>query len=289
MNMEALNLSSHSPSIGAILIDSGRLEPEAAEQILRLQQNKPGLRFGDAALQLGLLEEQDIQFALSRQFVYSYLQASDDRISQEVVAAFNPFSHIVEQLRALRSQLLLRWFDAQSGRNALSVVSANHGEGRSFVAANLAVVFSQLGQRTLMVDADLRAPRQHELFKRANKFGFSTVLADRIPWRDAVKQIDGLQGLFLMTAGAIPPNPQELLSRPRFASLTAELKEHYDIVIFDTPPGATVSDAQPISAQAGGALVVANQHKTAVRGLKSLVANLQQNGVAIAGSLLNKT
>ena len=98
-------------SIGAILIDTGRLSAENAERILRLQKEQ-GKRFGDAAIELGLLNEDDIRFALSSQFDYPYLLAGDNSLSQELVAAYKPFSPAVEQLRALRSQLMLRWFDA---------------------------------------------------------------------------------------------------------------------------------------------------------------------------------
>ena len=139
-------------SIGAILVDSGKLTIEAAERILRLQKEQ-GLLFGDAALQLGLLTNEDIQFALARQYDYPYLLKGDGEVSSELVAAFQPFSPQVEALRALRSQLMLRWFTGQQERRALAIVSPARGEGRSYLAANLAVVFSQLGEHTLLIDA----------------------------------------------------------------------------------------------------------------------------------------
>ncbi|WP_374278288.1 chain length determinant protein tyrosine kinase EpsG [Azonexus sp.] len=273
-------------SIGALLIDSGRLTPEAAERILKLQKEQ-GLRFGDAAIQLGLLSDADIQQALSRQYDYPYLMPGDDRISEEVVAAFKPFSPVVEQLRALRSQLMLRWFDAESGRKALAVVSPDNGEGRSFTAANLAVVFSQLGERTLLVDADLRQPRQHQLFRLANKVGLSSVLAGRAELAEAIIRISGLRDLSVLPAGAVPPNPQELLSRPVFTALLATLQAQYDIVIIDTPPAGRTADAQAITARAHGALVVARKDITALPALQAMVTSLQQGGGNVVGSLLN--
>ncbi len=273
-------------SIGALLIDSGRLTPDAAERILKLQKEQ-GLRFGDAAIQLGLLSDADIQQALSRQYDYPYLMPGDDRISEEVVAAFKPFSPVVEQLRALRSQLMLRWFDAESGRKALAVVSPDNGEGRSFTAANLAVVFSQLGERTLLVDADLRQPRQHQLFRLANKVGLSSVLAGRAELAEAITRIPGLRDLSVLPAGAVPPNPQELLSRPVFTALLATLQAQYDIVIIDTPPAGRTADAQAITARAHGALVVARKDITALPALQAMVTSLQQGGGNVVGSLLN--
>ncbi|MEF8755258.1 MAG: chain length determinant protein tyrosine kinase EpsG [Accumulibacter sp.] len=275
------------PSIGAILIDSGRLTIDAAERILRLQQ-KEGMRFGDAALQLGLLGEDDIQQVLSRQYDYTYLAADDDSMSSEVVAAFKPFSPVVEQLRLLRSQLLLRWFDVDSGGRALAVLSPDAGEGRSFVAANLAVVFAQLGQRTLLVDADLRRPCQHRLFRIPDKHGLSSILAGRAELAECIGSVTRLKNLSLLPAGAVPPNPQELLSRPQFAAMLSALCGSYDVVIVDTPPAARTADHQPIASRARGAIVVARKHLSSAQRLQALVRSLQESGTVVVGSVLNQ-
>lgn len=273
-------------SIGAILIDCGRLTPDAAERILKLQKEQD-LRFGDAAIQLGLLTEADIQQALSSQYDYPYLMPGDDRISQDVIAAFKPFSPVVEQMRALRSQLMLRWFDAEAGHKTLAVVSPSRGEGRSFTAANLAVVFSQLGERTLLIDADLRNPRQHELFRLPNKLGLSSILAGRAELTETVTRIPGLIDLSVLPAGATPPNPQELLSRPLFNVLIATLSAQYDIVIVDTPAGGETADSPTIAARTRGAVVVARKDLTSAPKLQALVTSLQHAGIAVVGSVLN--
>lgn len=273
-------------SIGAILIDNGRLTPEAAERILKLQKEQ-GLRFGDAAIQLGLLSEADIQQALSRQYDYPYLMPGDERVSEEVVAAFKPFSPIVEQLRAVRSQLMLRWFDAEIGHKTLAVVSASRADGRSFTAANLAVVFSQLGERTLLIDADLRNPSQHQLFRLENKLGLSSLLAGRTELSEAVTRIPGLIDLSVLPAGATPPNPQELLARPVFNALMATAAGQYDIVIVDTPAGAETADSQTIAARTRGAVVVARKDRSSAPALQAFVTSLQHSGVAVVGAVLN--
>jgi receptor protein-tyrosine kinase len=273
-------------SIGAILIDNGRLTPDAAERILKLQKEQ-GLRFGDAAIQLGLLTEADIQQALSRQYDYPYLMPGDDRVSEEVVAAFKPFSPIVEQLRAVRSQLMLRWFDADVGHKTLAVVSAGRAEGRSFTAANLAVVFSQLGERTLLIDADLRNPSQHQLFRLENKLGLSSLLAGRAELAEAITRIPGLIDLSVLPAGATPPNPQELLARPVFNALMATAAGQYDIVIVDTPAGAETADSQTIAARTRGAVVVARKDMSSAPALQAFVTSLQHSGVAVVGAVLN--
>ena len=113
-------------SLGAILIDGGQLTPEDAERIL-LYQKEHNLRFGEAAMRLGLISEADIQYALSRQFAYAYLRTKPGEprpLSEDLVAAYQPFSPRVEQLRAIRSQLMLRWFDRSEERQVLTIVGA---------------------------------------------------------------------------------------------------------------------------------------------------------------------
>jgi len=272
-------------SIGAILIDTGRLSAENAERILRLQKEK-GKRFGDAAIELGLLGEDDIRFALSSQFDYPYLPAGDNSLSPELVAAYKPFSPVVEQLRALRSQLMLRWFDTEARRQALAIVSPGNGEGRSFIAANLAVVFSQLGERTLLIDADLRTPRQHELFRLGHSAGLSGLMAGRAN-TEAVVRVPSLLGLSVLPAGAVPPNPQELLGRPAFLELLQSISSEYDVVIIDTPAASKYADAQTIAVRAGAALILTRKNRSSIPDIVQLSQTLQQSGATLVGSMLN--
>ena len=272
-------------SIGAILIDSGRLTADNAERILRLQKAQ-GMRFGDAAIELGLLTEDDIRFALSSQFDYPYLPLGDNSLSHELVAAYKPSSPVVEQLRALRSQLMLRWFDAEAQRKALAIVSPGAGEGRSFIAANLAIVFSQLGERTLLIDADLRTPRQHELFKLGNNAGLSGLLAGRAN-ANSVVRVPSLLGLSVLPAGAIPPNPQELLGRPAFIETLLSLSRDFDVVIIDTPAASAYADAQTIAVRAGAAILLARKNISSLPDRTQIAGSLQQSGATLLGSVLN--
>ena len=287
MNMISENVTPQPrSSIGAILVDSGQLSLEAAEQVLRLQK-KLGIRFGDAAIRLGLLTEEDIRQALSWQHDYLYLLPDDDHVSEEVVAAFKPFGTTVEQFRVLRSQLMLRWFDAERGHKTLSVVSAERKEGRSFTAANLAVVFSQLRERTLLIDADLRHPRQHELFRLENRQGLSSLLAGRAELPDTISRIEGLAHLAVLPAGPPPPNPQELLSRPEFSDVLLAVQKDFDIIIIDTPAGANNADYQMIAQASGGAVVVARKGMALAARVQGLASSLQYAGVAVVGTVLN--
>jgi receptor protein-tyrosine kinase len=273
-------------SIGAILIDAGRLNAEDAERIVRLQREK-GLRFGDAAIELGLLVQADIEFALSRQFEYPYLLRGQSAISEDLVAAYTPFSPQVEALRAVRGQLVVRWFDGDPGHKALAIVSAGRREGRSFIAANLAVVFSQLGERTLLIDADLRNPRLHDLFALDNRTGLSAMLSGR-GGPDAVQRVDALVDLSVLPAGTVPPNPAELLARPPFEELLQSLAARFDVIILDTPAAGESADAQCVAMRAGGALIVARKNETRIAQVQGVTENLVHAKATVVGVLLNE-
>ncbi|WP_413459976.1 chain length determinant protein tyrosine kinase EpsG [Herbaspirillum huttiense] len=274
-------------SIGAILVDSGKLSTENAERILRLQRER-GLRFGDAAIQLGLLTQSDIDQALSRQFDYPYLLKGESKVSEKVVAAYNPFSKQVEALRALRSQLMVRWFDIDRQHKALSIVSPESGEGRSFIASNLAVVFSQLGERTLLIDADMRNPCQHELFGLDNRNGLSGVIAGRCSAADALQRVPDLLDLSVLTAGPTPPNPQELLGRTNFTQLLGDLVQDFDVILVDTPAGRQYADGNMISVRTGASLVVVRTNVSHISAVRTLAENLTSSQVAVVGSVVNE-
>ena len=272
--------------IGAILIDAGRLTLEDAERILRLQREQ-GLRFGEAATQLGVLTGADIAFALSRQFDYPYLLRGESAVSEDLVAAYDPFSPQVEALRTLRSQLMLRWFDTELERKALAIVSAGRGEGRSFIAANLAVVFSQLGEHTLLIDADMRNPCQHKLFGLENRVGLSGLLAERCG-TEAIQRIPALLDLSVLPAGAGPPNPSELLARPLFSQLLQELGKEFDVILLDTPAAAETGDAQTVIMRAGAALIVVRKNATRMSQVRDIADTTTQASATVVGTVLNE-
>jgi protein-tyrosine kinase len=272
-------------SIGAILIEAGRLKPEDVDRILRLQRER-GLRFGEAATALGLLTQADIDFALTRQFDYAHLQYDESRLNEMVIAAHAPYDRPAEALRAVRSELMLRWFDADAGHKTLAVISAARQEGRSFIAANLAVVFSQLGEHTLLIDGDMRCPCQHKLFGIENRAGLSTMLSARIG-HEALQPVSGLPRLSVLPAGARPPNPLELLSRPAFPRLLQDLTEDYDVIILDTPPATCYADAQTVAARAGAALIVARRNASRISQVRAVSDAAARAGAALLGTVLN--
>ena len=272
-------------SIGAILVGSGTLTRQDVERILERQRRQGG-RFGEAGKALGLIEQRDIDFALSRQFDYPYLRRGESRVSETVVAAYQPASPQVEALRSLRSELMLHWFNEDAAHKTVAVVSEARGDGRSYIAANLAVVLSQLGGRTLVIDADLRNPSQHALFGLDNRIGLSAVLAGRAG-AEAVQHVAGLGSLSVLPAGVAPPNPQELLARPSFGVLLERLAEHLDFILIDTPPAAESADAQTVAARARAALFVVRKNYSRLWRMQAIAESVARTRTAVLGAVLN--
>jgi protein-tyrosine kinase len=269
-------------SIGGLLLESGKITPENAERVLRMQKEL-GIRFGEAAQRLGLITEADIQQVLARQFDYPYLQAGQGNYSPRLLAAYQPFSPQVEALRAIRSQLMLRWF--ARGRKSLVILGVDGGDGASLFAANLAVVFSQLGEHTLLVDANLRTPSQHDIFDLKSRQGLSDVLAGRADL-GSIAKVDAFVDLSVLPAGTLPPNPQELLSRASFGELNSQLGARYDVVLYDVAAFSTGSDAAAIAARAGGVLLLTRRNHTMLADLNELSLQLKQSGTEVVGSVM---
>lgn len=270
-------------SMGHILLDMGKITPVEAERILRLQKES-GLRFGDAALKLGLITEADIQLVLAQQFDYPYLLPGQGNHPPELVVAYQPFGAQVEVFRAVRSQLMLRWFTGE--RKALAIISCNPTEGASLFVANLAVVFSQLGERTLLIDANLRCPQQHEIFNLKNKQGLSDVLVGRASVSEVISKIDSFIDLSVLPAGTLPPNPLEILNRSSFDQLNAQLANQFDVILYDTLAFSNGVDALTIAARTDGVLIVAHKNDTRLGDINAMNEQLKYSGTEIVGSVL---
>jgi chain length determinant protein tyrosine kinase EpsG len=269
--------------LGGILVDSGKITPAEAERALRLQESE-GLRFGEACLRLGFASRADIEQALSGQFRYPYLTAGEGGLGAELVTAYSPFSPQAEALRALRAQLVLRWFTPD--RTLLAVASPTPEDGRSHIAANLAIAFAQLGWETLLVDADLRRPRQHQIFNLTNRMGLSALLAGR-ECANGAQRIDCFSHLSVLPAGAVPPNPLELLSCAEYPQLLRQLARQYAVVLIDSPAAQSGADSQTIAVRAGGALLVVREGRTRTNALQALASGILGAGAAVVGSAIN--
>jgi len=270
------------PNIGELLREKGTLISAEDVHRIRGMQRTEGLRFGDAAIELGLATEDQVRHILAQQFDYPCLPAGSAAVDRAVIAATRPHDAEVEGLRTLRSQMILRWY---AQYKHLAVTSPAPGQGTSRLAANLAVVFSQLGTRTLLIDADMRNPRQHELFQLLNGRGLSDMLAGRAS-AGVIQNIRHLANLYVLPAGTEPPNPLELLSRPVLSQLLDDIRDEFDVVIIDTPPALECADAQTVSARTGGALIVARRHHARVADIEAVKQQLAVAGAQAVGAVL---
>lgn len=278
--------SGHDRSIGSIISETRHLTAEQIAKILDYQREK-GIRFGEAAIALGVASADDVLFALAQQFHYPYAQEDRRKASPELVALNQPFGVQAEAFRAIRSQLMMRLFNEGQDRRAIGVVSPDAGDGKTFFSANLAVTLAQLGGRTLLVDADLRGPRQHSVFGIDNSSGLSGILSGRAEAK-VIQQVVGVPSLFVLPLGITPPNPLELVERPAFGLLIRELLVKFDHVVVDTPAAIYGSDGAVIAARCGAALVIARQNKARVNGLQELVANIAETPSKLVGVIFNE-
>ncbi len=278
----------HEPdgAIGDFIRNARGLSDAQIKQILTYQRAN-GLRFGEAAIALKLATSDDVLWALSQQFHYPYATGEDTPFDDELVAATDPFGDEAEVFRDLRSRLMMGLLADDQPRRALAVMSPDSGDGKTFFAANMAISFSQLGGRTLLVDGDMRTPRQHALFGVANQAGLSSILSGRTE-ENVIHQIPQLPTLFVLPVGTLPPNPLELVQRPAFGLLMQELLTKFDHVVVDTPAAVHGADARVMAAKCGAALVMGRRGRTRIKALQSLLAGLATTPVKMAGVMMNE-
>ena len=193
--------------------------------------------------------------------------------------------HYAESFRAVRTNLLFSVFEP--GKRTVVVTSAGVSEGKTSVATNLAVAIAQMGQRVLLIDADLRRPRVHEVFDCPREPGLSELLVGSGKGNESVRP-SGTPGLWVMPAGHTPPNPAELLGSDRFVRMLQHVEQRFDWVILDSPPVMPVTDAAVIAHEVSAVLFVAAADRTSRHAAMSAVATLQRNGARVVGTVLNR-
>jgi len=181
--------------------------------------------------------------------------------------------------------LLLR--TRNQGGAIISLLSPCAGEGRSQLAAEIAIAFAQLGRRTLLVDADMRLPRQHVLFDVDNNSGLADALVDTTT-KIHLHGIEALPHMALLTSGASPSNPLELLSGIRFEQLALEWRRSFEYVIVDTPPTAESSDAIAVASVAANVLLLSRANVTPFSALKELARKLETTHARTLGAVIGK-
>jgi protein-tyrosine kinase len=281
------------------------LSDEAVESIHELARSLD-LRFADAALHTGLITQDQLNEATdwirrravrqSGGIIQEVLRRNVShrrelvlwegpklRPSEQLIMAHDPGHPHSESIRGLSTELLMR--TRNSGGRIIALLSPCASEGRSQLAAELAIAFAQLGRRTLLVDADLRRPRQHVLFGAENDTGLAQALDGSAVRLHA---IEGLPQMALLTSGVLPPNPLELLSGTRFEQLTVEWRRNFEYVVFDTPPAAESSDAIAVAGAVGNVLVLSRADVTPFSALKEMSRKLVTTHARTLGAVIGK-
>ena len=270
--------------LGELLQNDGTLTEHDIKVILAAQRDS-GDRFGEVASRLGLASEQDVRRALARQIEFPVLKPGESDLSPELVTAYQPNSRRAEELRTLRSELMLRWF-GRSNR-VLAIIEPRAGNGGNILAANLAVAFAQLGERTLLIDANLRTPTQHLLFGVEPQYGLVDCIKGGESLEKALTRVPGISCLSLLCAGEPPPNPQELLGRVSFGYLMETAPVKFDVVIVDTAPIRECADAQLVASRARGAVLAINRHNTRLADVIRVKAQLESAEVSLLGAVID--
>ena len=196
-----------------------------------------------------------------------------------------PYGPAAEAFRSLRANL--RFASVDRPLALLQVASPGQGEGKSFVAANIAVAMAQAGQQVVLVDADLRSPTQHRLFGLSNNFGVTTALLGEYEALENLLQGTKAANLRVLVSGPLPPNPSELLGSRRMQDLFRELRSVCDVIIVDSPPITLVSDSAVIAGVADGVLLVIRAGKTQREAAKHAITTLHQVHAYLLGAVLN--
>lgn len=158
--------------------------------------------------------------------------------------------------------------------------------GKSFIAANLAVVMAQSGKKVLLIDGDMRKGHLHRYFGHKNQAGLSSLLSAQSTIEQSVQR-QVVDNLDFVSRGPSPPNPSELLLAQRFSDLMQDFVAQYDIVIIDTPPVLAVADALIVGKIAGSSLMAVRFGLNPTAEIRSALKRFEDNGVTIKGAILN--
>lgn len=203
-------------------------------------------------------------------------------MSLNLITHTNSKSPISEAYRTLRTNIQFSSVDKPI--KTLMVTSSMMSEGKTTTITNLAETFAQAGNRVIIVDADLRRPRVHQVFGVSNQQGLTNVLAGQVDLKDVVK-VAGSQ-INILTSGPIPPNPSELLGSTKMKELVQVLSDHYDIVVIDTPPVNVVTDAAVLSTLVDGVILAIASGKTEIESGKRALKSLEAVNANVLGAVM---
>jgi capsular exopolysaccharide synthesis family protein len=204
--------------------------------------------------------------------------------SIELITHFAPKSNFSESYRSIRTSLLLS--SAEPNLKAIVVTSPIASEGKTATVANLAVTLAQMEKRVLIIDSDLRKPKQHRIFKIKNINGLTNYLAADVDLKELIKQTR-IPNLYLINSGPIPPNPAELLGSEKMVKLIEDLKQQFNYILFDTPPILAVSDALVLGPMIDGMILIVWGEKTSREVLKRAKEKLDLLKIKTLGAVIN--
>ena len=203
----------------------------------------------------------------------------------DLITVTDPRSPAVEAYRTLRTNLTFAALDKPI--ETLVITSAAPGAGKSIVLANLAVTMAQGEHRTIMVDADLRRPELHNIFGVANERGLTTMFVEEAALDNPPLMETGVDNLWLLPSGPLPPNPADLLGSRRMEQVIAALKARADVILFDAPPVIAVTDATVLGTKVDGVLLVVSAGRTRREHALRARELLERVHVRIVGAVLN--
>ncbi|KAA0218907.1 MAG: chain length determinant protein EpsF [Lautropia sp.] len=275
-------------TVPGALLDACLLSAAEVEEIASIAEER-GVRFSEVAVSSGKVTAEQLSLALAVRTKFSLLDMSNSTLGRELVAAFDVNHPFMDDLRMLRMRIKARLAEGgEHGSRVVAVVSHGAKEGKSFSAANLAVSFAQMGDRTLLIDADMRTGRQHQLFSLNNDVGLSSVLGLSCNPKEALQRVTGLGDLTVMTAGPEVPSPTDLLARNTTVHLMQMMSNTFDVVIVDTPSADIRPDASLVVAAARNFIVVARQNRSLTAALEKVTQSMSQLGARMLGSVLVK-
>lgn len=210
---------------------------------------------------------------------------ADHPLLHTLVVVHDPASIEAEAVRGLRTRIAAQHI--REGRRSLAICSPAEGSGGTFIAANLALALSQIGVKTALIDADLRAPGIAGMFGSAAAPGLAEYLGGSATRIDEIVQPSPYSSLSIVPAGAEPANPQELLSSGRFRDFANEMLREYDLTIFDTTAANRCSDALRVASVAAYSLIVGRKHQTFVNDIAVLAGQLRADRSMVVGTVLN--
>jgi protein-tyrosine kinase len=270
--------------LGETLIRMGRLQREQITQVVEAQQ-KTGGAFGRTAVKLGLIEQQDLQYALGVQLGFLYETQNPVAIPAPLVVAQNPYSQYAEEFRQMRTRLLTG--ASVEKLKLFSVTGVDAEVGADYAAVNLAASFAQLGRRVLLVDADLRRPSLAKVFGDPGAPGVVEIAGGHLTYKQALSETL-VKNLDLLPAGAPAYDSQSVFVSDAFAKILECAKSEYDTVMLLTAPFGEIADCELVWSATKHTLVIARQDKSRAEALSKMKSVLRGVGAEIIGAAMTR-